>query len=57
MHEGLLEGDSVLRFLLFQQLLFLLCKAGQMETVVFPMENLVLRGYCQDEAQSEADNF
>lgn len=53
----LLQGDSLLRFLLFQQLLFLLCKAGQVETIVFPMENSVLRGCYQDAAQSEANNF
>lgn len=56
-HEGLLEGESLLRFLLFQQLIFLLCKAGQVETIVFPMENPVLRGCYQDAAQSKADNF
>lgn len=55
--EGLLEGDSLLRFLLFQQLLFLLCKARQVETIVFPMENPVLRGCYQDAAQSEADDL
>lgn len=55
--EGLLESDSLLRFLLFQQLLFLLCKAGQVQTIVFPMENPVLRECYRDAAQSEADNF
>lgn len=37
--EWLLDGESLLRFLLFQQLLFLL---WQVETIVFPMENPIL---------------
>lgn len=44
---------SLLRFLLFQQLLFLLCGAGQVETIAFPVENPLLRGSYQDETESE----